>query len=80
MKSRKRKLYRRFHRGLFTQGRNYGKKCYTSDIRPTCQLYGKYGHFVTDCWHMFDGSFIPHNSQSNLYGSLSIKKSLKIKD
>lgn len=46
--------------------KNYGKGHMTSgrgrsssDTRPTCQLYGKYGHFVADCWHVFDETFTP---------------------
>lgn len=25
--------------------------------RPTCQLCGKYGHVLLDCWHMFDETY-----------------------
>lgn len=49
-------------RGYMTHGR-----CRSSSSNwPTWQLYGKYGHFVTECWHMFDETFTPTRAQPNL--------------
>lgn len=42
-------------RGHMTHGRGYS----SFGTRPKCQLYGKYGHVIVECWHRFDESFTP---------------------
>lgn len=38
-------------------GKGHGSECSSLGNRPTCQLCGKYGHDVVDCWHKFDEHF-----------------------
>jgi len=37
--------------------------------RPTCQLCGKYGHTVIDCWHRFDETFVASNYNAQGHGT-----------
>lgn len=38
-------------------GRGCGRGHSSFGNKPTCQLCGKYGHVVVDCWHRFDEHF-----------------------
>lgn len=42
---------------------SYGRGCASPGTKPTCQLYGIYGHDVVDCWHRFDEHFKPTPTQ-----------------
>lgn len=45
--------------------------------RPTCQLYGKYGHFVSTCGHRFNENCMPPNTnttQPNFGGNTSMSQ------
>lgn len=49
-----------FGRGRGRQGRNRGRgRARRTGPRPTCQLYGRYGHSVFVCWFCFDETFVP---------------------
>lgn len=49
-----------FGRGRGRQGRARGRgRACTTGPRPMCQLCGRYGHAVLDCWFRFDESFVP---------------------
>ena len=39
------------------RGLTKARSAYTQGNRPTCQLCGKYGHAVIDCWHKYDENF-----------------------
>lgn len=56
-------------RGCMSQGSRRGKGSSSFINRPTCQLYGKYGHVLIDCWHRFYDYFSltqPHDKNSNI--------------
>lgn len=53
-------------RGRITYGRSRGRDFSSSSNRPTCQLWGKYGHVIANYWHRFDETFTPTRAQSNL--------------
>ncbi|KAI5447683.1 hypothetical protein KIW84_015223 [Lathyrus oleraceus] len=69
-----------FEGNHFTRGRSHGKSRSTTGATGnflTCQLCGKYGYFVVDCWHRYEESFMPNNttnSQSNGVSSSGIKQ------
>ena len=46
----------------FSRGRGKDRTITNTGNRPTCQLYGKYGHSVSTCWHRFDENFMPQDS------------------
>lgn len=45
---------------IFAHGR--GRGSYPTGNWPTCQLCGKYGHYVTTRWHRFDEKFMPQSA------------------
>lgn len=50
-------------RGQMSQGRGHGRGHFLTGTRSTCQLRGKYGHVVVDCWHEFDETFTLNQSK-----------------
>lgn len=49
----------------FTHGQGRGRVTNSTCNRPTCQLYGNYGHSVMSCWHIFDENFEPPTTNNN---------------
>ncbi|KAL5778799.1 hypothetical protein ACOSQ2_009536 [Xanthoceras sorbifolium] len=58
-------------RGRFW-GHGRGRSGRFSNHRPTCQLYGKTGHFATVCYHQYDQSTGKFANIAQQYGDYSI--------
>jgi hypothetical protein len=41
------------------------------DNRPKCQLCGRKGHIVLECWHRFDESYVPRSMQGRQHPMVS---------
>uniref|UniRef100_A0A2N9GUI4 Uncharacterized protein n=1 Tax=Fagus sylvatica TaxID=28930 RepID=A0A2N9GUI4_FAGSY len=50
------------------RGRSRGRGSSTNGSRPTCQVYGKFGHMALTCYHRFDNSY---SSDSNMQALLA---------
>lgn len=48
-----------------SHGRGLGRGHTVPGTRPTCQLCGKYGHVIVDCWHRFDETYTFTPAQTN---------------
>lgn len=53
-------------RGSGGRGHNRGGRSSWTSNRPQCQLCGKLGHVVAQCWHRFDESFTSYSSQQHM--------------